>query len=432
MNQSMKNLARVVIIGGGFAGLYTAQKLRHHFLEVILIDKRNFHLFQPLLYQVATGGLSPADIASPLRAILKNQKNVQVIHQEVVNINLIKKQVITPTRTIQYDFLVLASGSTHHYFGNSHWQKFAPGLKTIEDATHIRSKILRAFELAEIETDPEKRKELMTFVIVGGGPTGIEMAGAIGEMVLHTLRNDFRQISTPESTIYLVEAGERILPSFPPRLSQKAQNALKKFQINVLTSAQVWEIKENEVIIRRGTEFQTIRTSNVIWAAGVKASSLGELIASQTGSEIDKQGRLFVNEYCQLPGHPDFYVIGDLAHFKDQSGKPLPGVAPVAMQQGKYVAKTILKILNHQKIKPFKYWDKGNLAVIGRTAAVATLGKFQFSGYIAWLLWLFVHLMYLVEFENRLLVFVQWAFNYFTRNRSARLIAHDGSDTLKN
>lgn len=431
MNWSKKNSSRVVIIGGGFAGLYTAQNLKHDFLEVILIDKRNFHLFQPLLYQVATGGLSPADIASPLRAILKNQKNVQVIHQEVINIDPVKKQVITPNHTIQYDFLVVASGSTHHYFGNSQWQKFAPGLKTIEDATHIRSKILQAFELAEIETNPEKRKELMTFVIVGGGPTGIEMAGAIGEMVLHTLKNDFRHISTLESTIFLVEAGERILPSFTPRLSQKAQDALKKFHINILTNAQVQEIKKDEVVVRGGTEIQTIRTSNVIWAAGVRASSLGERIASQTGSEIDKQGRLFVNEYCQLPGHPNFYVIGDLAHFKDQSGKPLPAVAPVAMQQGKYVAKTILKTLNHEKIKPFKYWDKGSLAVIGRTAAVAKLGKFQFSGYIAWLLWLFVHLMYLVEFENRLLVFIQWAFNYFTRNRSARLIAHDGSDTPK-
>lgn len=431
MDQSKKNLPRVVIIGGGFAGLYTAQNLKHNALQVILIDKRNFHLFQPLLYQVATGGLSPADIASPLRAILRNHKNVHVIQQEVVNIDPLRKQVMTPTCTIAYDFLVVACGSSHHYFGNSHWQKFAPGLKTIEDATHIRSKILKAFELAEIEINPEKRKELITFVIVGGGPTGIEMAGAIGELVLHTLRKDFRNISTLEATIYLVEAADRILPFFPQHLSEKALSSLKKLHINVLTGARVLEIKENEVVIRIGTDNQTIRTSNIIWAAGVKGSSLGKIIANQTGLKIDNQDRVIVNEYCQLPGHPNFYVIGDLAHFKDSSGQPLPAVAPVAMQQGKYVAKTILKSLKHEKTKPFKYWDKGNLAVIGRTAAVAKLGKFQFSGYIAWLLWLFVHLMYLVEFENRLLVFVQWAFNYFTRNRSARLIAHNGSATME-
>ncbi|OGB66143.1 MAG: pyridine nucleotide-disulfide oxidoreductase [Caldithrix sp. RBG_13_44_9] len=417
-------IPQVVIIGGGFAGLYAAQKFKNRPVQVTLIDRRNFHLFQPLLYQVATGGLSPADIASPLRGILKKHRNVQVIMEEVLDINPDDRSVIAFTSKIHYDFLVVASGASHHYFGNTHWEKFSPGLKTIEDATKIRSIILQAFELAEIEQNPERKNELLTFVIIGAGPTGLELAGAIGEMALHTLKTDFRNISTPGSEIYLVEAAERILPSFPSQLSQKAAQSLGKLNVKILTASRVLDIAEDGVTVKRGDEVIHFRTSNIIWAAGVKASDLGKIIAAKSGEEIDKQGRIIVNEYCRLKNYPEIYVIGDLANFKDKSGQSLPGIAPIAMQQGQYASKTILATISHKEAKPFVYWDKGNLAVIGRKAAVAKLGNFCFSGYFAWLLWLFIHLMYLVEFENRLLVFIQWAFNYFTRNRSARLIAH--------
>jgi len=417
-------IPRVVVVGGGFAGLSAVQKFKDRPVQVTLIDRRNFHLFQPLLYQVATGGLSPADIASPLRGILKKQRNVQVVMDQVLDINPDERSVTTSVSKIQYDFLVLASGASHHYFGNPHWEKFSPGLKTIEDATKIRSKILQSYELAEIEQDPERKRELLTFIIIGAGPTGLELAGAIGEMALHTLKTDFRNISTPESEIYLVEAADRILPDFPAKLSQKAAHSLEKLNVKVLTASRVLDISENGVMVQRRDMVIRFRADNIFWAAGVKASELGKIIAAKSGEEIDKQGRIMVNEFCRLKNYPEIYVIGDLAYFKDKSGQSLPGIAPVAMQQGQYVAKTILTVISHKVAKPFVYWNKGNLAVIGRKAAVAKLGNFHFFGYFAWLLWLFVHLMYLVEFENRLLVFIQWAFNYFTRNRSARLIAH--------
>jgi len=395
-------------------------------VQVTLIDRRNFHLFQPLLYQVATGGLSPADIASPLRAILKHYREVQVIQAEVTDIDPSEKCIITSATKIKYDFLVVASGASHHYFGNPQWEKFAPGLKTIEDATRIRSRILQAFESAEIEQDPEKRRQLMTFVIIGAGPTGIEMAGALGEMVLHTLKDDFRSISTLDTVIYLVEVADRILPTFPEQLSRKASQSLEKLHIKVLTKSRVLDIKEHEVLISQGEKLISIPASNILWAAGAMASALGKTIAAKTGSDVDKQGRIIVNRFCQLANYPEIYIIGDLAHFNDKSGQTLTGIAPVAMQQGRYVAQVISRIIKNKRLKPFVYWDKGNMAVIGRKAAVAQIGKLHFSGYLAWLLWLFIHLMYLVEFERRLLVFIQWAFNYFTRNRSARLIAHSG------
>jgi NADH dehydrogenase len=419
-------ITRIVIVGGGFAGLYAVQKFKNQPVQITLIDRRNFHLFQPLLYQVATGGLSPADIASPLRGILKKQRNVQVVMDEVVDLNPDERSVTTSRSKIQYDFLVLASGATHHYFGNPHWEKFSPGLKTIEDATKIRSKILHSYELAEIEHNPERKKELLTFIIIGAGPTGLELAGTIGELALHTLKIDFRNISTPVSEIYLIEAANRILPGYPSKLSQKATHSLEKLNVKVLTDSRVLDISEEGVMVQQGDKVLLFRTDNIFWAAGVKASELGKIIATKSGEETDKQGRIIVNEFCRLKNYPEIYVVGDLAHFKDKSGQSLAGIAPVAMQQGRYVAQTILAAISHRKIKPFIYRDKGKLAVVGRKAAVAELGNFHFSGYFAWLLWLFVHLMYLVEFENRLLVFIQWAFNYFTRNRSARLIAHTG------
>jgi len=420
----MQDLHHVLIIGGGFAGLEAAKKLRHSQFAVTLIDKRNFHLFQPLLYQVATGGLSPADIATPLRSIFRNDKNITIYQNEVTSIHINDKFILTDSGKIEFDTLILATGSTHHYFGHDSWKNVAPGLKTIEDATNIRSRILQAFEKAEKEPDPRKKQNYLTFVIVGGGPTGIELAGAIGELASHILKSDFRNIHPGEARILLIEGAERILSVYPNKLSNKAQKFLQRLNIEIMTNTIVTDVNNDGVKFRKSDQIQEIGAKTVIWAAGVQASSLARAIVSDTEIEADKQGRLIVNEYCQIPELPDIYVIGDLAHFKDEGGRPLPGIAPVGMQQGRYVAKVIKRKFSEANLPGFKYRDRGNLAVIGRKVAVAQLGKFKFSGYFAWLFWLFIHLMYIVGFENRLLIFIQWAYNYFTRNRSARLIAN--------
>lgn len=420
---------RVLILGGGFGGLYAAKRLRRAPVQVTLLDRRNFHLFQPLLYQVATGALSPGEIAAPLRSVLKRQKNTRVLLGEALDLDPSRRVVIADIGEIPYDTLIVATGSRNFYFGNNQWEENAPGLKTIEEATQIRHKILYAFEAAERESDPVKRREWLTFVIVGGGPTGVELAGAIGEISHDTLRHDFRSIQPREARILLLDGTPRVLPTYPEYLSSKAERSLIRVGVQPRTGVFVTAIDEAGVTLRTtdgGTEHIGSRT--VIWAAGVHASPFGQAIARRTGIALDKGGRVPVGPDCAIPGHPEIFIIGDLAHF-DQVGQALPGVSPVAMQQGRYVARAIVKRLRGEPLKPFHYFNKGSLAVIGRAAAVADFGKLRFSGILAWLLWLFVHIMYLVEFSNRVLVFIHWGFLYLTFNRGARLIT--GSDTRK-
>ncbi len=414
---------RVVIIGGGFGGLYAAQNLKHASVEITLIDKRNFHLFQPLLYQVATGGLSPGDIASPLRAVLKRQKNVTVLQAEVVDLDTTQKKVHLRDGEVNYDTLIVATGVTHHYFGNDQWADKAPGLKTIEDALTIRSRILAAFEAAERETDPAKRQAWLTFVIVGAGPTGVELAGALAELAHGTLKDDFSRIDPRDATIYLVEGTDRVLPPYPPELSAKAEEALTKLGVTVQRQSLVTNIEEEEVTLRHDDQERIIQARTVLWAAGMKASGLGQILADQTGVALDKAGRVKVESDLSIAGHPNIFVIGDLAHSAIDDGPPLPGVAQVAMQQGKYVSDLIeARLSNKARLPAFRYNDKGSLAVVGRNAAVADLGRLKFAGFPAWLAWLFIHVWFLIEFDNKLLVLIQWGWNYLTRKRGARLI----------
>jgi NADH:quinone reductase (non-electrogenic) len=420
----MKKKKHIVIVGGGFGGLNAAIRLSKSNVQVTLIDKRNFHLFQPLLYQVASGALSPADISFPLRAIFKNKKNVNIIQGNVTDIDYAKKNLLLEDKEIKYDFLIIATGTKNHYYGNDTWKPHACGLKTLEDATKIRNKILSAFERAEIETDKDKKDELLTFVIIGGGPSGIEMAGAIGELAKHTLHCDFRNIDPANSKIILIEGGNRILPMYPESLSAKAEKNLKDLGVKILTNNLVNNIGENVIELKTHKGQSSISTKTIIWAAGVKAESLSKSLSKKDKFEIDNSERIIVNQYCSIPNNPSVFVIGDIANFKDDKNSLLPGVAPVAIQQGKYVAKFILNNISGKENRPFKYFDKGTLSVIGRKAAVAFRGNIKLSGLFAWLIWLFVHLLYLVGFENRILVATQWAFNYFTFNRSARLIAN--------
>jgi len=415
----------VVIIGGGFGGLYATQSLKRMPFVVTLVDQRNFHLFQPLLYQVATGWLSPANIASPLRGVLKRQKNASVVLAEVTDIDVGNRRVILSEKTIGYDTLIVAAGSRLHYFGNDHWEVLAPSLKTVEDATEIRARIFLAFEAAEFETAPKKRGALLTFVIVGGGSTGVELAGALGEIAKDTLRNDFRNIDTGDASILLIEGAERILPAYPPKLSAKAQMFLQRLGVTIRINATVIDIQPDEVAIKRGETLEHVPCHTVLWAAGVQASPLGKILAHATGARLDRGGRIFVESDLSLPNHPEIFVIGDLANYPHQTGRPLPGIAPVAIQQGRYVANVLRDRIEKKSRRPFRYKDRGNMAIVGRASAVADLGKFRFSGFLAWLAWLFIHLVNLIEFENKVLVLIQWAWYYFTRNRGARLITGD-------
>jgi NADH dehydrogenase len=420
---------RVVIIGGGFAGLYCAQGLRRSPVDVTLVDRRNFHLFQPLLYQVATGGLSPANIAAPLRGILKRQKNARVWLGEVVGFDGPKKEVIfNDGSRLGYDTLVVAAGSTHHYFGkDAEWEPIAPGLKTIEDATEIRRNVLSAFEAAEREPDPVKRKQLMTFVIVGGGPTGVEMAGAIAELAHLTMKNDFRAIDPTTCRVLLVEGQPRVIPTFHEKLSQRAAEALGKLGVEIWLDCHVTTVTPDfvEISFDKGNDVRRVDTRTVVWAAGVKASGLGKKLVDALGAAaaVDRGGRVSVAPDCTIPGHPECFILGDMMSLKDAAGKPLPGVAPVAMQQGDYAADVIdRRVRGKTPRAAFSYWDKGSMATIGRARAVLESGRIRLSGFIAWLGWLFVHILYLARFENRFLVVFQWVFNYVTRNRAARLI----------
>ncbi len=418
----MTGAHRVVILGGGFGGLSAARVLRRAPVDATLIDRCNYHLFQPLLYQVATGSLSPANIAAPLRRVLKRQKNTRVLLGEAIDIDVANRRVILSDGEVPYDTLIVATGSGHHYFGHDEWGAHAPGLKTIEDATDMRRRILLAFEAAERETNPEKLRAWMTFVIVGAGPTGAELAGALAEIANDTLKGDFRNIDTAKSKILLVEGADRVLPTYPPELSEAARKMLVKLGVRVRTGTTVTEIGPESVTLREGERSKVVPTRTVLWAAGIKASPLGKILGEKAGAPLDKAGRVVVEPDLTVPGHPEIFVIGDLANFSHQTGKPLPGVAQVAMQGGSYAARRIERRLRGRTLEPFHYVNKGEMATIGRAAAVADLKGLRFSGFPAWLLWLFIHLLYIVEFQNRLLVLLQWAWNYFTFNRAARLI----------
>ncbi len=415
----------VVIIGGGFAGLYAAKSMRRDPVRVTLIDKRNFHLFQPLLYQVATGELSPGDIASPLRQVLRKSANTRVIAGEVIDIDPDGRRVILHDSEIAYDTLVVATGATHSYFGRDDWAALAPGLKTVEDAIEIRRRILLAYETAEREPDPERRRALTTFVIVGAGPTGVELAGALSELAHKALREEFRSFDPRETQINLVEGLDRVLTAFPEELSADAQTELRELDVTVRLGWLVTEIEDDHVVIRNTATDETavIPTYTVLWAAGVRASPLGPLVAERAEAETDRAGRVMVGPDLTVGNHDDLFVIGDLAHYAHTAdGRPLPGVAQVAMQQGNYVAKLLRQRRDGHASDPFRYHDKGNMAVIGRNVAVADAGWFQSVGFFAWLAWAAVHINFLIEFDNKLMVMAQWAWTYFTHRRGDRLI----------
>lgn len=420
----MKKPWRVVIIGGGFGGLRAAQALRSELVDVTLIDRRNYHLFQPLLYQVATGSLSPGQISAPLRSVLSRQKNTRVLLGSVEDVNPDKKQVhLADGAVLSYDSLIVATGSQTSYFGHNEWQEWAPGLKSVEEATNIRHKILYAFEVAERITDPVQRHAWLTFVIVGAGPTGVELAGAIAEIARQTLRNDFRSIRPEEAQIILLDGAPRVLMPFPEDLSEKATRSLSKLGVIVKCDALVKDVTKEGLTIELDKHLDQIQARTVIWAGGITASPLGLTLARRTKAETDKGGRVKVKPDLTIPNYPDIYVVGDLASSVDAQGKPLPGLAQVAMQGGSYAAKAILrKVKSQPELPPFQYFDKGSLAVIGRWAAVANAFGVHLSGLAAWIVWAFIHLMYLVTFQNRLLVFVQWAIQDLTFSRGARLI----------
>jgi len=421
---------RVVIIGGGFAGLYTAKDLKRAPVQITLIDKRNFHLFQPLLYQVATGSLSPADISSPLRVVLQGQSNVQVLMDEALDIDPDRQQVILKDHeAIDYDVLIVATGVSHHYFGNEQWRPLAPGLKTIEDALEMRRRIFLAFESAEKEADPVQQQAWLTFVIVGAGPTGVELAGAIAEIAHSSLQGNFHRIDTSQAKILLIEGLDRVLPPYCPQLSARAQEDLSHLGVTVYTQSLVTDITPETVTVRQGEQEHLIATRTVLWAAGVKASGLGAVLAQRTGASLDRVGRLVVNKDLSLPQYANIFILGDLAHFSSPEGPPLPGVAPVAMQQAAYLARHLPNYLVGKPLPAFHYTDYGSLAVIGQNKAVVDLGFAQFTGLLAWLIWVWAHIYYLIEFDNKLIVMVQWGWNYFTRGRGARLITGTEAST---
>ena len=408
-------MTRVLIVGGGFAGLNAAKGLGGaQGVEVILIDKRNHHLFQPLLYQVAMAGLSPADIAAPIRGMLSRYSNIRVLLGTVESLDLERKIVEADIGEFSFDYLILCCGATHSYFGHDEWEEYAPGLKTLEQATEIRRRVLLAFENAERAADPEERRKYLTFVIVGGGPTGVELAGAIGEMSRYTLAKDFRSINAKSARVILVEAGPRILPMFSEPQAERAMRDLESLGVQVWVSCAVTNIDRDGVQIGK----DGVQAGTVLWAAGVKASSLGR----KTGVETDAQGRVIVAPDLSVPSHSEIFVAGDQARHTHQTGKPLPGTAPVAMQQGRYIAQTILGELKGEAREPFRFVDKGQMATIGRSKAILEMGSLRMAGFPAWLAWLAVHIYYLTGFEHRILVVLQWAWSYLTFGRGARLI----------
>lgn len=405
---------RVIIVGGGFGGLTAAQTLAKVPVSATLLDAKNHHTFQPLLYQVATAGLSPGEIAAPIRWVLRRNRNTEVLLAEVTGFDLERRVVKSGEQEFRYDYLIVAAGARHAYFGHDEWEPYAPGLKTIEDALEIRRRMLLAFEVAERQAATTGKHEVLNFVVVGGGPTGVELAGTLSEIARKALAGDFRAIDPKRTRILLIEGGPRVLPTYPEDLSRSAQEQLEHLGVEVHTSEMVTGVEPRAVTIKD----KKIPAAVILWAAGVAASPLGRAL----GTPVDRAGRVSVLPDLSLPGHPEVFVIGDLAELRDKNGKMLPGVAPVAIQEGKAVARTIARDLKGEPRKEFHYFDKGSLATIGRSAAVAELGRIHISGVIAWLAWLFVHIMYLIGFRNRVLVLIQWAWSYFTYDRGARLI----------
>ena len=417
----LEQKCRVVVLGAGFGGLTFCQNFRHPNARITVVDRTNHHLFQPLLYQVAACGLSAPEIAQPIRGILSNRQDITVLFNKTVDFDFAQKRVVLEKNTLDYDFLVLALGGQTGYFGHPEWEPFAPGLKTLDDALRIRSQILLAFEMAENETNPVERDRLLTIVVVGGGPTGVELAGAFAELTRTVLNRDFRRIDPTKARIILIEGSPLILSHLPPDLSASAQRQLEALGVQIRNNIHVKDIRAGEVELANG---EIIRAGNILWAAGVSATPL----TKKLGVELDKAGRVKVTPDLSLPGHPEIFAIGDMASVLQTDGKPVPGVSPAAMQMGKHVAKIIEDEIN-AGTKPaarpaFKYWDKGTMATIGRSAAVAWIGRFKFSGLLAWLAWLFIHLIFLVGFRNRLAVLFQWTYSYFSYKRSARIITY--------
>jgi NADH dehydrogenase len=415
-----KPMPQVVIVGAGFAGLNAALKLAHAPVQITLIDRRNHHTFQPLLYQVATAGLSPGEIAAPIRWILSGRRNIEVLLEEVHEFDLDRRVVKLVDHELPYDYLIVAAGASHAYFGHDEWEPMAPGLKTIEDALEIRRRVLLAFELAERHAASGMGQVQLNFVIVGGGPTGVELAGTLSEIARRALQDEFRSIDPERTRIILLEGGPRILPAYPEDLSRSAEEQLRTLGVEVHTSAMVTGIEPATVVMGE----TRIPAAVILWAAGVAASPLGKKL----GAPTDRSGRAFVNPDLSIPGHPHVFVVGDLASLKRENGEPVPGVAPAAIQEGKATARNILRDLKGQPRKNFHYVDKGNLATIGRAAAIAQFGKIHVSGFVAWLAWLTVHIFFLIGFRNRLIVLIQWAWSYLTFERGARLIT--GNQTL--
>jgi len=413
----MESTPRVVVIGGGFGGLLAVRSLKRATVKITLIDRRNFHTFQPLLYQVATAGLSPGEIAAPIRWILRGQRNVEVLLGDVQDFDLARKVVKLPDLVIPYDYLIVATGASHAYFGHDDWEPFAPGLKTIEDAIEIRRRVFLAFELAERQVQQGEAQTPLNFVVVGGGPTGVELAGTLTEIARRVLADEFHAIDPKRARIVLYEGGPRVLATYPEDLSRSAEEQLRNLGVEVHTSSVVTKVEPGSIHVGE----KRIPAAVVLWAAGVSASPLGKKL----GVPIDRAGRVLVNPDLSIPGYSEVFVIGDLASLKDKNGKPVPGVAPAAMQQGKAAAKNIRRDLDHEPRENFNYWDKGNLATIGRAAAVADFGKIHISGFLAWLSWLFIHIFFLIGFRNRIVVMISWAWSYFTYERGARLITGD-------
>ena len=407
-------MPHIVIIGGGFGGLYTARGLKHADADITVVDQHNYHLFQPLLYQVATAALNPSDIAAPIRGILRHQKNVSVILGKAESIDVDRKRVLLADGELSYDFLVVATGATHSYFAHPEWERCAPGLKTIEDALEIRRRVLLAFEAAEREEDPAKQQAWLTFVIIGAGPTGVELAGALSEIARKTMVRDFRRIRPESARVILLEGRERVLPPYPPDLSEKARRQLVDLGVEVITGAIASDVTDHEVRIGD----RVIPTRTVLWGAGVQASPL----ARSLGAPLDKAGRVLVEPDLTIPGHKDVFVIGDLAAFRQYDGSFVPGVAPAAIQEGQHTAYNLDRALEGQPLRAFHYNDKGSLATIGRAAAVGDFGRLKLSGFLAWFAWLAIHIFFLIGFRNRFLVITQWAWAYVTYQRSARLI----------
>jgi len=424
---------RVLILGGGFAGLNAAQKLKRAPVDLTLVDRRNFHLFQPLLYQVATGSLSPGEISAPLRGVLSKQKNALVLLGEAADIDPDARRVrLRDGASLDYDSLIVATGSKTSYYGNDEWREYAPSLKTIEEATAIRHKILYAFELAERCATEDEAREWLTFVIVGAGATGLELAGALAEIANETLKNDFRRINPKDARIILMEGGDRVLAAYPPDLSERAEKLVTRLGVEIMKGVMATCIDSTGVTYKRGDATEKLAAKTVIWAGGVMTTTFGRKLAERTKAETDRSGRIKVRPDLTIPNYPSIFVVGDLAAAQRRDGRLLPGVAQVAIQGGAYAAKTIRARLQSQKdVPPFHYFDKGDMAVIGRAAAVADVFGLHVWGLPAWLIWLFIHLMYIVEFQSRVLVFVQWGFEYLTFSRGARLITGTGEGDPK-